>query len=216
LHETHAPWQATAQQTPSEQKPDAHSPSFAQLEPFILGPQLPFTHCTPIAQSAFDVQDAKQSCLPGSHEYGAQTLASPAPQVPLPSQVLMFVTAAPSQVPGVQTVPMTYLRHAPCPSHVPSVPQVATFDFAHVAAERGGRPAGTNEHVPIEPGTSHRLQVSPHAVSQQTPSTQNPDWQSVLHPHGWPLTTRPPASAQTGFASTPPPPAVPPFPAVPG
>jgi hypothetical protein len=70
---------------------------------------------------------------------------------------------------------MTYLRHAPCPSQVPSLPHVATADFAHVASERGGRPAGTNEHVPIEPLTSQRLHVSPHAVSQQTPSTQKPD-----------------------------------------
>jgi hypothetical protein len=113
LQVTHAPWQATAQHTPSVQKPDAHSSAFAQLEPFIFRPQLPFTHCTPPAQSAFVAQVAKQSCLLVSHEYGAQTLASPAPQVPAPSHVLMFVTAAPSQVPGWQTVPITYLRHAP-------------------------------------------------------------------------------------------------------
>jgi hypothetical protein len=68
LHETHAPWQATAQHTPSVQKPEAHSSFFAQLEPFILRPQLPFMHCTPIAQSAFDAQVPKQSCLLMSHE----------------------------------------------------------------------------------------------------------------------------------------------------
>jgi hypothetical protein len=209
LHETHAPWQATAQQTPSVQKPDAHSSFFAQLEPFILSPQLPFMHCTPIAQSAFDAQVPKQSCLLVSHEYGAQTFASPAPHVPLPSHVLMLVTAAPSHAPAWQTVPMTYLRQPPCPSHVPSVPQVETLVLGHVAAERGGRPVGTKEQVPIEPGTSHRLHVSPQALSQQTPSTQNPDEQSALQPHASPLTARAPPSAQTDFPSGPLP-AVPP------
>jgi hypothetical protein len=50
------------------QKPEAHSSFFAHIEPFILRPQLPFTHCTPVAQSVFDVQLAKQACLLGSHE----------------------------------------------------------------------------------------------------------------------------------------------------
>jgi hypothetical protein len=121
----------------------------------------------------------------------------------------MFVTAAPSHVPAWQTVPMTYLRQAPCPSHVPSLPQLSTLVLGHVEAERGVRPAGTNEQVPIEPGTSHRLHVSPHALSQQTPSTQNPDWQSALQPHASPLTARAPPSAQTGFTPGPLP-AVPP------
>jgi hypothetical protein len=100
LQLTHAPWQATAQHTPSVQKPDAHSSFFAQVEPFILRPQLPLMHCTPIAQSAFDVQAPKQSFLVASHEYGAQTLTSAVLQVPAPSHVFMFDTAAPSHVPG--------------------------------------------------------------------------------------------------------------------
>jgi hypothetical protein len=100
LHDTQAPWQATAQQTPSVQKPDAQSPSFAQLEPFILSPQLPFMHCTLGAQSASVVQAVEQSCLFASHEYGTHTLAAPATHVPLPSHVLMFVTAAPAQAPA--------------------------------------------------------------------------------------------------------------------
>ena len=67
---------------------------------------------------------------------------------------------------------MTYLRQAPWPSQVPSVPQLRTSDMGHVDDERGGSPAGTREHVPIEPLTSQRLHVSPHALSQQTPSMQ--------------------------------------------
>ena len=157
------------------QKPDAHSSFVAHVEPFILGPHVPFTHCTPSAQSVFDVHEPKQSCLVVSQEKGWQTLVSLPPQVPAPSHVLMLVTAAPLQVPGWQIVPISYLRHAPWPSQVPSPPQVATSDFEHVEAARGGSPVGTNEHVPISPLTSHRLHVSVHAESQQTPSTQKPD-----------------------------------------
>jgi hypothetical protein len=58
---------------------------------------------------------------------------------------------------------------------VPSFPHVAAADIGQIEAERGVSPAGTKEQVPIEPWTSQRLQVSPHAVSQQTPSTQKPD-----------------------------------------
>lgn len=96
LHDTQSPWQATEQQTPSTQKPDAHSSFFAQTAAFILGPQLPFTHSTPLTQSVFLVQEGKQSFLAASHENGAQTLAAPGRQRPMPSQTLMPVTASPS------------------------------------------------------------------------------------------------------------------------
>jgi hypothetical protein len=157
------------------QKLEAHSSFLAQLEPFILRPQVPFMHCTPGAQSLLLPHAPKQSCLVVSHENGTQTLSAPGAQVPAPSHVWMFVTAAPLHVPGLQTVPMTYLRHAPAPSHVPSVPQLPMSDFGQVDAARGASPAGTSEHVPIDPVTSHLLHVSVHAVSQQTPSTQKLD-----------------------------------------
>lgn len=175
LHAKHGPWHEETQHTPSVQKPDAHSSPLAQVAPFILRPHVPFTHATPGAQSLLDPHAAKQSCFFVSHENGTHSLASPGAQVPAPSHVLTFVTAAPSQVPGTHTVPLTYLRHAPCPSHVPSLPHVATPDFAHVDGARGGNPAGTNEQMPIDPATSQRLHVSVQAPSQQTPSTQKPD-----------------------------------------
>jgi len=87
LHDTHAPWQASAQQTPSVQKPEAQSELFVQLEPFILRPQLPFMHCTPRPQSLFVVQAPKQSCLLTSHEYGEHTFGSAGAHVPAPSHV---------------------------------------------------------------------------------------------------------------------------------
>jgi len=87
LHDTHAPWQASAQQTPSVQKPEAQSELFVQPVPFILRPQLPFMHCTPRPQSLFAVQAPKQSCLLTSHEYGRQTFGSAGAHVPAPSHV---------------------------------------------------------------------------------------------------------------------------------
>ncbi len=74
---------------------------------------MPFMHCTPGAQSPFDVHAPKQSFLLASHEKGTQTFAGPALQVPAPSHTLTSTTAAPSHIPGAQTAPLTYLRHAP-------------------------------------------------------------------------------------------------------
>ena len=163
------------QQTPSVQKPETQSSFLAQLTPGILSPQVPFMHCTPTEQSAFVVHESKQACFVGSQENGAHTLASAGTHAPEPSQIWMPVMAAPSQVPALQTVPMTCFRHAPWPSHVPSVPQVETSVVGQVDAARGLRPAGTNEQIPIMPWTLQDLQVSVQALSQQTPSTQKPD-----------------------------------------
>src|SRR5262249_45350548 len=110
-----------------------------------------------------------------SHENGTHTTSSPFVHWPEPSQILRPVTASPSHAPGTHSVPIGYLRHAPCPSHVPSRPQVATSDIAHVVARRGFCPAGTGAHVPIDSWVLHAMHVSVQAVLQQTPSTQKPD-----------------------------------------
>src|SRR5258708_12516213 len=87
LHDTQGPWHATAQQTPSVQKPEAQSWFFEQLVPLDLGPQLPLTHCTPTAQSIFDEQTPKHFSLLASHEYGAQTSTLVPLHTPRPSQI---------------------------------------------------------------------------------------------------------------------------------
>ena len=51
-------------------------------------------------------------------------MAVAVPQVPAPSQVRGGVNVVPLQVEAVQVVPVAYLRQAPPPSQVPSVPQV--------------------------------------------------------------------------------------------
>ena len=183
---TQAPAQATLQQTPSAQKPDAHSLAFVHTAPSGLGPQLPETHLTPAAQSASERHAGKHASLVPSQLNGAQTIWGPASQLPMPSQTSVPVTAAPWHVPGLQVVPAGYCRQLPCPSQVPSSPQVATFDLGHVAADDGGLPAGTNVQIPGAPGTLQALHVSVHAVSQQTPSTQKPLWQSPPQPQACP------------------------------
>jgi hypothetical protein len=105
-----APLQATLQHRPSVQKPDLHSLSFAHTASFGLGPQLPLTHRMPVAQSAFEVHVVAHLCVAASQLNGAQIVAGPALHRPSPSHTSMSLTEAPSQVPGLHTVPAGCLR----------------------------------------------------------------------------------------------------------
>lgn len=134
LQDRQAPPQAVLQHTPSAQWPDAHSLSpIGHSAPFIFLPQLPAVHLRPETQSAFVAQVAKQlfGLTEVSHENGAQTVEGPSLHCPLPSQTLVFVTASFSQVPGLHTVPDSYLRHWPVPSQVPSRPHEPTSSAIH-------------------------------------------------------------------------------------
>jgi hypothetical protein len=93
----------------------------------------------------------------------------------------MSLTDAPSHVPALQTVPVGCLRQAPCPSQVPSRPQVDAA-VATQAPESSATPLGTNEQMPGAFGALQVLHVSPQALLQQTPSTQKPLWQSPPQP----------------------------------
>jgi len=104
----------------------------------------------------------------------------------------MFLTAAPSQVPGPQMVPAMWLRQAPLPSQVPSSPQLETSEAGQVLATRGAVPAGTNPQSPGELGVLQDLQVSVQALLQQTLSTQKPLAQSPEQPQATPLVLRMP------------------------
>jgi hypothetical protein len=64
LHDTQAPLQATLQQTPSVQKPEVQSLSFAHLAPFSFKPQLRFTHCWPAMHWELVVQSKAHCPVP--------------------------------------------------------------------------------------------------------------------------------------------------------
>jgi hypothetical protein len=179
---TQAPRHAMLQQTPSVQKPEAQSPSLLHTAPRGLGPQLPFTHAMPGTQSALDWQVTTQASVVSSQLNGAQIVAGPALHRPSPSQTLTPMTAASEHIPGLQIVPATCWRQAPLPSQVPSSPQLEASPAGQMAGERGAPPVGTGAQIPGDPCTLHDRQVPVQAVLQQTPSTQNPLWQSPSQP----------------------------------
>ncbi len=86
---------------------------------------------------------------------------------------------------AAQIVVGPYLRHAPEPLHVPSLPQLVGPSSLHVPAGSIA-PRGTAAHVPTEPGRLHEKQLPAHADPQQTPCAQNP----LVHSSG--LAHRPP------------------------
>lgn len=176
MQERHAPPQELLQQTPSTQWSDAHSLPFpeGQEAPFILGPQLAFTHLRPATQFVSLAQVGKHWFVFGSHENGAHTVVAPTRQCPAPSQTLVPVTASPSQVPGTHTVPAWYVRHFPAPSQVPSRAQVAARAAGHWLATRGFLPEGISAHLPRDVGNPQDWQTPSQAESQQTPSAQFP------------------------------------------
>jgi hypothetical protein len=181
LHFTHAPLQATAQQTLSAQCPEAHSSSITQCAPFIFLPQLPFWQAWPLTHWLLATQVLKHARLDGSQENGAQISVGPGLHRPSSVQTYSPTTESFSQLPSRHTVPGTCLRHAPAPSHLPSSPQLDAGDAGHADAARGLAPVGRFTHDPAEPATAHDLHPSVQAVVQQTPSAQNPLAHSLAH-----------------------------------
>jgi hypothetical protein len=106
-------------------------------------------------------------------------------QVPAPSQlrgdsavvVLMHAGCA-------HWVPGMYLRQAPAPSQVPSLPQVDAAAIGHCVATSGAEPAGMGEQVPTLPAIEHDVQVPVQALLQQMLFTQWPEAQVLSCPVG--------------------------------
>jgi hypothetical protein len=78
---TQGPPQATLQQKPSAQKPEAHCDAATQTAPRGLGPQLPLTHFEP-TQSLSAVQVAAHAAVVASQLNGTQMTLGPGAQVP--------------------------------------------------------------------------------------------------------------------------------------
>src|SRR5262245_60195784 len=109
-------------------------------------------------------------------------------------------------------MPVPHTRHAPAPSHMPSVPQVDGACCAHSLS--GSVPFVTGRQRPSAAPVllfAQALQLSVQADSQQKPSTQKP------LPHSAAAVQLVPLPAPVGVSvppSSPPAPAVPPPPPV--
>jgi hypothetical protein len=174
LQARQVPVQAEAQQTPCAQVPDWQSGSATQAAPRGDLPQLPPVQTFGATQSVLLVQLVRQSPPPQTN--GAQLWVVPATQVPAPSQRAARVLVDPVQLWTVHTVPDAYLRQAPIPSQVPSLPQVATASITHSLS--GSVPTETGRHRPSGSPVRDAAQAAQrpaHADSQQTPSTQKAD-----------------------------------------
>jgi hypothetical protein len=100
LQLTQGPVQATLQQKPSAQKPDAHCAADVQVAPIGRLPQLPFTHFTSEVQSASEEQLVLQAFVWASQLNGAQIVDGPGLHDPVPSHMRLPATEVPSQAPG--------------------------------------------------------------------------------------------------------------------
>ena len=147
-HDWQAPSHAALQHSPCAHTPDRQSVPVWQVPPGGFLPQLPFWQLAGATQSMSEEQVARQSVV--LHWKGAQVWLPWATQVPLPLQVAARVFVPVVQDEGLQTVSSPYIRQAPCPSQVPSFPQVAAASFAHPPL-LGWSPTDRGEQVPPRP-----------------------------------------------------------------
>jgi len=179
-HVLHVPVHAVSQQRPCAQKPELHSAAAVHVAPIGLS-----EHVVPL-QMFGDTQCAsvehvlRQMPAVVSHWNATQDCVVAAAQAPAPSQSCGGLYVDPVHDAATHCVPITCLRQAPAPLHVPSLPQVDAAAAGHWPATTGGAPAETGEHVPV----LHAMHVPVHAVLQHTPCTQKPDAQSVPTPDG--------------------------------
>ena len=110
----------------------------------------------------FVVQEVLHTPAAVLHAYATHDWVAGVTQALLALHVEVGVSVDPVQLEARQVVPAAYLRQAPPPLHVPSLPQVAAVWSSHWF--NGSAPAGTEAHVPIDPVSAHETQVPAHAV----------------------------------------------------
>jgi len=184
LHALHVPVQAWLQQTPCAQKLESHSLAVVQLVPVGLSVQVFALQMFGATQSASTPHVVRHLPAGMSHWYFPQDDVVAAAQTPAPSHRRAEVKVEPVQLPATHCVPLMYLRQAPAPLQVPSLPQVDAAAIGHCDAVTGALPAAIGVHVPMLVAIAQDMQVPAHMLLQQTPSTQNPDAQSVPTPDG--------------------------------
>jgi hypothetical protein len=169
------PAQAELQQTPCWQNPEAHCAAVVQAAPGFSSPQTPALQTLGDTQSVLVAQEVSQIVALPQIRFPGQAPATTGLQIPEPSQVCAGVSVEPAQLPGTHWVPATYVRQAPAPLQVPSVPQVEVDVVAHWEVGVGAWPVATGEQVPGLPLSAHDMQVPVQAELQQTPCAQNPE-----------------------------------------
>lgn len=146
----------------------------------------------PGAQSAIVAQLVRHA--EPEQMYAPQPVLPPLTQEPAPSHVLAFTCVFPEQLCATHSVPLAYLRHAPAPSHSPSLPHVVSGCASH--SPSGSVPSAIAPQVPSAPppffAVLHAWHVALHASSQHTPSEQKPLWHSEPDPHAVPSGEPPP------------------------
>lgn len=168
---SHCAAQREPQQTPSTQKPVAHSPSRAQLDPAgSSGSQSPPAQKRPAAHSASCVQAPTQA--EGPHSNGAQSFVSSAGQLPAPSQLAARTASPAVQLGGRQVVaaPGKEQEVLCVPLHRP-----LQSDPSPAQAARGatGWPA-TAVQTPRLPASAQASHCPAQAWLQHAPSAQWP------------------------------------------
>ena len=78
------------------------------------------------------------------------------------------------------------MRHPEAPSHLPSVPQLAS-PLSTQTLRGSAAPSGIDAHLPIDDGRAQLRQAPAQASAQQTPSTQKLLLHSPAVVQGWPL-----------------------------
>jgi len=174
LHAKQVPAQADSQQTPSTQKLLVHSPATPQLAPSAFRPthEVP-AQKLPVEQSLLEAHVLLHDVAP--HAYRPHEAVLTFWQAPAPLQTRAGVYVEPLHDSGTQVMPVPHLRHAPLPSHMPSLPQVD--GVACVQSLSGSVPSLTPRQRPSAwpvLAFTQALQAVVQADSQQTPSTQNP------------------------------------------
>jgi hypothetical protein len=100
-------------------------------------------------------------------------------QVPMPSHDRGDDSVDPVQLAAPQLVPAAYLRQAPAPSHLPSVPQVVPPMSVHWVGGVGAVLTATGTQVPV----AHVMQFAAQPVLQQMPPSQYPETHSIAVVH---------------------------------
>jgi len=172
------------QQYPCAQKPESHSVAIVHAVPVGFNVQLPALQMLGATQSASAVHVVRHAVPPVLQVYFPHEPVVGAAHAPAPSHRRAGVNVEPLQVAAAHTVLLTYLRQAPAPLQVPSLPQVDAAAIGHCDATRGAAPAAIGEHVPTLPASEHDTHVPVQAMLQQMLFTQNPDWQSPFVPDG--------------------------------